>query len=130
MSNVQNLTFVCVRVSTVDQEFDSISCLLLKRTKDMVNKYRQLLVREAQVIPTSTHWCCDEAVVALLEANFVFVQQESPSAEMVMLERLFLQAERHTLAEDKRMVRRDPGQQTDLLWDGWIWSESALTIKR
>ncbi|XP_075904836.1 BRD4-interacting chromatin-remodeling complex-associated protein isoform X2 [Nelusetta ayraudi] len=67
--------------TAVDQEFDSVSCFLLKRTKDMVNKYRQLLVREAQ---------------------------ESPSAEMVMLERLFLQAERHALAEDRRRVRRDP----------------------
>ncbi|CAJ1074709.1 BRD4-interacting chromatin-remodeling complex-associated protein [Xyrichtys novacula] len=66
----------------VDQEFDSVSGFLLKRTKDMVNKYRQLLVREAQ--------------------------QESPSAEMVMLERLFLQAERSALAEDRRRVRRDP----------------------
>ncbi|XP_049453099.1 BRD4-interacting chromatin-remodeling complex-associated protein [Epinephelus fuscoguttatus] len=66
----------------VDQEFDTVSGFLLKRTKDMVNKYRQLLVREAQ--------------------------QESPSAEMVMLERLFLQAERCALAEDRRRVRRDP----------------------
>nr|XP_040055830.1 BRD4-interacting chromatin-remodeling complex-associated protein isoform X2 [Gasterosteus aculeatus aculeatus] len=65
----------------VDQQFDTVSGFLLKRTKDMVNKYRQLLVREAQ---------------------------ESPSAEMVMLERLFLQAERCALAEDRRRVRRDP----------------------
>ncbi|XP_067337052.1 BRD4-interacting chromatin-remodeling complex-associated protein isoform X2 [Channa argus] len=66
----------------VDQEFDTVSGFLLKRTKDMVNKYRQLLVREAQ--------------------------QESPSAEMVMLERLFLQAERYALMEDRRKARRDP----------------------
>ncbi|KAM9777763.1 BRD4-interacting chromatin-remodeling complex-associated protein [Neosynchiropus ocellatus] len=66
----------------VDQEFDSVSGFLLKRTKDMVNKYRQLLVRETQ--------------------------QESPSAEMVMLDRLFLQAERCVLVEDRRRARRDP----------------------
>lgn len=36
---------------TVDQEFDIVSSFLLKRTKDMVNKYRQLLVKEAQVRP-------------------------------------------------------------------------------
>ncbi|XP_024127659.1 BRD4-interacting chromatin-remodeling complex-associated protein isoform X2 [Oryzias melastigma] len=65
----------------VDEEFDSMSYFLLKRTKDMVNKYRQLLVKETQ---------------------------ESPSAEMVMLERLFLQAERFSLAEDRRRARRDP----------------------
>ncbi|KAM4723856.1 BRD4-interacting chromatin-remodeling complex-associated protein isoform 2-T2 [Anableps anableps] len=68
--------------SLVDQEFDTVSGFLLKRTKDMVNKYRQLLVKETQ--------------------------QESPSAEMVMLERLFLQAERFTLAEERRRARKDP----------------------
>ncbi|KAJ3613131.1 hypothetical protein NHX12_019383 [Muraenolepis orangiensis] len=67
---------------SVDQEFDTVSGFLLKRTKDMVNKYRQLLVAEAQ--------------------------QDSPSAEMVMLERLFLQAERFTLGEDRRRARTDP----------------------
>ncbi|KAG7510207.1 hypothetical protein JOB18_016079 [Solea senegalensis] len=68
--------------TSVDQEFDTVSCFLLRRTKDMVNKYRQLLLKEAQ--------------------------QESPSAEMVMLERLFLQAERYALVEDRRRARRDP----------------------
>ncbi|XP_017270766.1 BRD4-interacting chromatin-remodeling complex-associated protein isoform X2 [Kryptolebias marmoratus] len=66
----------------VDWEFYTMSGFLLKRTKDMVNKYRQLLVKETQ--------------------------QESPSAEMVMLERLFLQAERFALTEDRRRARRDP----------------------
>ncbi|XP_077396176.1 BRD4-interacting chromatin-remodeling complex-associated protein [Festucalex cinctus] len=69
-------------LALVDQEFDTVSRFLLQRTKDMVNKYRQLLVREA--------W------------------QESPSAEMVMLERLFLQAERFSLGEDRRQAHRDP----------------------
>ncbi|XP_071375783.1 BRD4-interacting chromatin-remodeling complex-associated protein [Centroberyx affinis] len=68
--------------NSVDQEFDTVSGFLLKRTKDMVNKYRQLLIGETQ--------------------------QESPSAEMVMLERLFLQAERFALGEDRRRARRDP----------------------
>ncbi len=40
-----------------------------------------------------------------------FLQQESPSAEMVMLERLFLQSERVSLAEDRRKTRRDPGNK-------------------
>lgn len=52
-------------------------------------------------------WCrvCNWGNVNLLP------QQESPSAEMVMLERLFLQAERCALAEDRRRVRRDPGER-------------------
>lgn len=40
---------------------------------------------------------------------YCFLQQDSPSAEMVMLERLFLQSERLSLGEDKRRARRDPG---------------------
>ncbi|KAJ8289639.1 hypothetical protein GJAV_G00003610, partial [Gymnothorax javanicus] len=67
---------------TVDQQFDAVSGVLLKRTKDMLNKYRQLLLGEAQ--------------------------QVSPSAEMVMLERLFLQAERGLLGEERRKARLDP----------------------
>ncbi|KAG5857892.1 hypothetical protein ANANG_G00024220 [Anguilla anguilla] len=67
---------------TVDQQFDAVSGILLKRTKDMLNKYRQLLLGEAQ--------------------------QVSPSAEMVMLERLFLQAERGVLGEERRKARLDP----------------------
>ncbi|KAJ8340924.1 hypothetical protein SKAU_G00332150 [Synaphobranchus kaupii] len=67
---------------TVDQQFDTVSGILLKRTKDMLNKYRQLLLGEAQ--------------------------QVSPSAEMVMLERLFLQAERGVLGEERRKARIDP----------------------
>ncbi|XP_057716080.1 BRD4-interacting chromatin-remodeling complex-associated protein isoform X2 [Corythoichthys intestinalis] len=68
-------------LTLVDQEFDIVSGFLLKRSKDMVNKYRQLLVRET--------W-------------------ESPSAEMVMLERLFLQAERFSFGEDRRRAQGDP----------------------
>ncbi|XP_066551083.1 BRD4-interacting chromatin-remodeling complex-associated protein [Amia ocellicauda] len=66
----------------VDEQFEAVSSLLLKRTQDMLNKYRQLLLQEAR--------------------------QVSPSAEMVMLERLFLQDERSTLGEEKRMARLDP----------------------
>ncbi|XP_051724396.1 BRD4-interacting chromatin-remodeling complex-associated protein isoform X2 [Ctenopharyngodon idella] len=67
---------------SVDKQFECFSVVLLKRTKDMINKYRQLLLAESQ--------------------------QESPSAEMVMLERLFLQSERLSLGEDRRRARRDP----------------------
>ncbi|XP_028981598.2 BRD4-interacting chromatin-remodeling complex-associated protein isoform X2 [Esox lucius] len=66
----------------VDEQFDSVSGFLLKRTKDMLNRYRQLLLGEAL--------------------------QVMPSAEMVMLDRLFLQSERFSLAEDRKMARRDP----------------------
>ncbi|GAA6109484.1 BRD4-interacting chromatin-remodeling complex-associated protein [Tachysurus ichikawai] len=67
---------------TVDKQFENVSELLLKCTTDMLNKYRQLLLAESQ--------------------------QESPSAEMVMLERLFLQSERLLLGEERRRARGDP----------------------
>ncbi|XP_031643520.1 BRD4-interacting chromatin-remodeling complex-associated protein isoform X2 [Oncorhynchus kisutch] len=66
----------------VDKQFDTVSGFLLKRTKDMINKYRQLLLGEAL--------------------------QVMPSAEMVMLDRLFLQSERFSLGEDRHRARRDP----------------------
>eukprot|EP00063_Salmo_salar_P092265 XP_014067100.1 PREDICTED: glioma tumor suppressor candidate region gene 1 protein-like isoform X1 [Salmo salar] len=66
----------------VDKQFDTVSGFLLKRTKDMLNKYRQLLLGEAL--------------------------QVMPSAEMVMLDRLFLQSERFSLGEDRHRARRDP----------------------
>ncbi|XP_058605761.1 BRD4-interacting chromatin-remodeling complex-associated protein isoform X3 [Onychostoma macrolepis] len=68
---------------SVDKQFECVSVVLLKRIKDMLNKYRKLLLTESQ---------------------------ESPSAEMVMLERLFLQSERVSLAEDRRKTRRDPAE--------------------
>ncbi|XP_059376872.1 BRD4-interacting chromatin-remodeling complex-associated protein-like isoform X2 [Carassius carassius] len=67
---------------SVDKQFECVSVVLLKQFKDMLNKYRKLLLTESQ--------------------------QESPSAEMVMLERLFLQSERLSLMEDRRKTRRDP----------------------
>ncbi|XP_067312296.1 BRD4-interacting chromatin-remodeling complex-associated protein-like [Pseudorasbora parva] len=69
---------------SVDKQFECFSVVLLNRVKDMLNKYRQLLLAESL--------------------------QESPSAEMVMLERLFLQSERLSLGEDRRRARRDPAE--------------------
>ncbi|XP_058843226.1 BRD4-interacting chromatin-remodeling complex-associated protein [Acipenser ruthenus] len=72
----------------VDEQFGVVSSLLLKRTQEMLSKYRLLLLQEAR--------------------------QVSPSAEMVMLERLFLQDERSGLGEERRRARLDP--------DGYIAS--------
>ncbi|KAG5265964.1 hypothetical protein AALO_G00248340 [Alosa alosa] len=68
--------------NSVDEQFEAASAFLFNCTKNMQNKYRQLLLAEAQ--------------------------QDSPSAEMVMLERLFLQSERFALGEERRKARRDP----------------------
>ncbi|XP_052010005.1 BRD4-interacting chromatin-remodeling complex-associated protein-like isoform X1 [Xyrauchen texanus] len=76
---------------SVDKQFECISVLLLEQITDMLNKYRQLLLAGSQ--------------------------QESPSAEMVMLERLFLQSERHLLGEDRRRARRDPAESFLATWN-------------
>ncbi|XP_041123262.1 BRD4-interacting chromatin-remodeling complex-associated protein isoform X2 [Polyodon spathula] len=72
----------------VDEQFGAVSSLLLKRTQEMLSKYRLLLLQEAR--------------------------QVSPSAEMVMLERLFLQDERSGLGEERSRAKLDP--------DGYIAS--------
>ncbi|XP_056153382.1 BRD4-interacting chromatin-remodeling complex-associated protein-like [Lampris incognitus] len=68
--------------SQVDEEFESVATQVLKRTQAMVNKYRRLLMVEAE--------------------------RPSPSSEMVMIDRTFNQEERSNLTQDKRMVLVDP----------------------
>ncbi|XP_029934488.1 BRD4-interacting chromatin-remodeling complex-associated protein-like isoform X2 [Myripristis murdjan] len=66
----------------VDEEFEHVATQVLKRTQAMVNKYRRLLMVEAEC--------------------------SSPSSEMVMIDRTFNQEERSNLTQDKRMVLVDP----------------------
>ncbi|XP_029311480.1 BRD4-interacting chromatin-remodeling complex-associated protein-like [Cottoperca gobio] len=68
--------------SQVDDEFEVVATQVLKRTHVMVNKYRRLLMVEAE--------------------------RSSPSSEMVMIDRTFNQEERSNLTQDKRMVLVDP----------------------
>ncbi|NXX48883.1 BICRL protein, partial [Tricholaema leucomelas] len=72
----------------VDSEFESVATQLLKRTQAMLNKYRCLLIEDAMRI--------------------------NPSAEMVMIDRMFNQDERASLTRDKRLALVDPdGYQAD-----------------
>ncbi|XP_075060278.1 BRD4-interacting chromatin-remodeling complex-associated protein-like isoform X3 [Mixophyes fleayi] len=66
----------------VDNEFESTATHLLKKTQAMLNKYRLLLMEDAMRI--------------------------NPSAEMVMLDRMFNQEERAGLTREKRMSVVDP----------------------
>ncbi|XP_054839644.1 BRD4-interacting chromatin-remodeling complex-associated protein-like isoform X2 [Eublepharis macularius] len=66
----------------VDNEFESVATQLLKRTQAMLNKYRCLLLEDAMRI--------------------------NPSAEMVMIDRMFNQEERQSLSRDKRLAIVDP----------------------
>ncbi|XP_045148591.1 BRD4-interacting chromatin-remodeling complex-associated protein [Echinops telfairi] len=69
----------------VDEEFETVSTQLLKRTQAMLNKYRLLLLEESRRV--------------------------SPSAEMVMIDRMFIQEEKTTLALDKQLAKEKPGKR-------------------
>uniref|UniRef100_K9INS2 Putative vesicle coat complex copii subunit sfb3 n=1 Tax=Desmodus rotundus TaxID=9430 RepID=K9INS2_DESRO len=72
----------------VDNEFETVATQLLKRTQAMLNKYRCLLLEDAM--------------------------RAHPSAEMVMIDRMFNQEERASLSRDKRLALVDPeGFQAD-----------------
>ncbi|XP_059388624.1 BRD4-interacting chromatin-remodeling complex-associated protein-like [Carassius carassius] len=66
----------------VDEEFEAVAIQVLNKTQAMVNKYRRLLMVEAE--------------------------RSSPSSETVMIDRTFNQEERGNLTQDKRMVIVDP----------------------
>ncbi|KAM9358605.1 BRD4-interacting chromatin-remodeling complex-associated protein [Symphorus nematophorus] len=67
----------------VDDEFEKVSCHLLKRTQAMLDKYRYLLFAESK-------------------------QRLGPSAEMVMIDRMFIQEEKIALSQDRILARERP----------------------
>ncbi|KAG8443715.1 hypothetical protein GDO86_009040 [Hymenochirus boettgeri] len=69
-------------IGKVDHEFESVSTHLLKKMQSMLNKYRSLLLEDAMRI--------------------------TPSAEAVMLDRMFNQEERAALTCEKRFAIVDP----------------------
>lgn len=69
-------------IQKVDNEFEAMATHLLKKTQAMLNKYRLLLMEDAKRI--------------------------TPSAEMVMLDRIFNQEERAALTREKRTAVIDP----------------------
>uniref|UniRef100_A0A3B4Y1F6 BICRA like chromatin remodeling complex associated protein n=1 Tax=Seriola lalandi dorsalis TaxID=1841481 RepID=A0A3B4Y1F6_SERLL len=73
-----------------DEEFEAVATQVLKRSQAMVNKYRRLLMVEAEL------------------------QRSSPSSEMVMIDRTFNQEERSNLTQDKRMILVDPDTDSAL----------------
>ncbi|XP_069313490.1 BRD4-interacting chromatin-remodeling complex-associated protein [Eulemur rufifrons] len=78
----------------VDEEFETVSTQLLKRTQAMLNKYRLLLLEESRRV--------------------------SPSAEMVMIDRMFIQEEKTTLALDKQLAKEKP--------DEYVSSSRSLSL--
>ncbi|XP_065138862.1 BRD4-interacting chromatin-remodeling complex-associated protein isoform X2 [Paramisgurnus dabryanus] len=66
----------------VDDEFESVSSQLLKRTQAMLDKYRHLLFEESKRL--------------------------GPSAEMVMIDRMFIQEEKVALSQDRVLAKEKP----------------------
>ncbi|XP_067895849.1 BRD4-interacting chromatin-remodeling complex-associated protein-like [Heterodontus francisci] len=66
----------------VDEEFEVVSTQLLKRTQAMLNKYRLLLFEESR--------------------------RTKPSAEMVMIDRMFIQEEKVAFLEAEQLARDGP----------------------
>lgn len=133
---------------SVDEEFETVSTQLLKRTQAMLNKYRLLLLEESRV-GFSSCWgpfpCCELSLPcsgqewglslagrevdglsltgyilpgpSLPQLAFSCVlyitlpQRVSPSAEMVMIDRMFIQEEKTTLALDKQLAKEKPGEK-------------------
>lgn len=132
--------------SAVDEEFETVSTQLLKRTQAMLNKYRLLLLEESRVggrhlLPLGTLPPSEASEgrreaggqmtgavcigphpprvhpVALSSPSCCFTcppsppQRVSPSAEMVMIDRMFIQEEKTTLALDKQLAKEKPGER-------------------
>ncbi|XP_031719507.1 BRD4-interacting chromatin-remodeling complex-associated protein isoform X4 [Anarrhichthys ocellatus] len=72
----------------VDDEFETVSCQLLKRTQAMLDKYRHLLFAESKVFKPE--------------------QRLGPSAEMVMIDRMFIQEEKIALSQDRILAKERP----------------------
>lgn len=92
--------------STVDEEFEDVATQVLNRTCAMVNKYRRLLMVEAEVGAQTGVSFLTRRVLTVYSSP----QRSSPSSEMVMIDRTFNQEERSTLTQDKRLVLVDPGR--------------------
>ncbi|KAJ8402165.1 hypothetical protein AAFF_G00370300 [Aldrovandia affinis] len=73
----------------VDEEFQSVSSQLLKRTRAMLDKYRLLLFEESK-------------------------QRLGPSAEMVMIDRMFIQEEKTALNHDRVLATERPDEYAAL----------------
>ncbi|KAJ8266602.1 hypothetical protein GJAV_G00132380 [Gymnothorax javanicus] len=72
----------------VDAEFESVSSQLLKRSQAMVDKYRLLLFEESKRL--------------------------GPSAEMVMIDRMFIQEEKSALSQDRVLAKERPDEYAAL----------------
>ncbi|XP_060929562.1 BRD4-interacting chromatin-remodeling complex-associated protein isoform X2 [Limanda limanda] len=92
----------------VDDEFEKVSSQLLKRTQAMLDKYRSLLFAESK-------------------------QRLGPSAEMVMIDRMFIQEEKVALSQDRILAKERPEEfvaNARLLGSGVSSQEKSAAAER
>lgn len=99
----------------MDDEFENVSCHLLKRTQAMVDKYRHLLFEESKV-SFKSHSLDLFLCLDLMSPQFIGIlcvcyleQRLGPSAEMVMIDRMFIQEEKVALSQDRVLAKEKPG---------------------
>lgn len=90
-------------VQKADNLYSSVSSQLVKRSQKMMEKYRQLLFDESM--------------------------REHPSAEMVMLYRVFLTNERAALAEEKKLAKENPTELLNAIKKGNNFEETSNSIQ-
>ncbi|XP_033832356.1 BRD4-interacting chromatin-remodeling complex-associated protein isoform X1 [Periophthalmus magnuspinnatus] len=86
----------------VDEEFERVSSMLQKRTQAMVDKYRHLLFSESK-------------------------QRLGPSAEMVMIDRMFIQEEKVAISQDRILAKERP---EEFLANVRKWESAAISSKK
>ncbi|XP_053278975.1 BRD4-interacting chromatin-remodeling complex-associated protein isoform X2 [Pleuronectes platessa] len=97
----------------VDDEFEKVSSQLLKRTQAMLDKYRLLLFAESKAFKPE--------------------QRLGPSAEMVMIDRMFIQEEKVALSQDRILAKERPEEfvaNARLLGSGVSSQEKSAAAER
>uniref|UniRef100_A0A8C5QGE7 BRD4 interacting chromatin remodeling complex associated protein n=1 Tax=Leptobrachium leishanense TaxID=445787 RepID=A0A8C5QGE7_9ANUR len=89
-------------LTKVDEEFEAVSTHLLKRTQAMLNKYRLLLLEESRRV--------------------------SPSAEMVMIDRMFIQEEKIAMSLDRQLAKERPDEYVSSSARSQNLAPSAATV--
>ncbi|XP_072309047.1 BRD4-interacting chromatin-remodeling complex-associated protein isoform X2 [Eucyclogobius newberryi] len=86
----------------VDEEFERVSSMLQMRTQAMVDKYRHLLFSESK-------------------------QRLGPSAEMVMIDRMFIQEEKVAISQDRILAKERP---EEFLANVQKWESAAFSSEK
>lgn len=94
-----------VSLSSGEEIYEELSGALLERKDQMFAKYQCLIIQDSMVRLCRTPFLLHSVPGMTHTSHF---QKVDPTAEMVMLERMFLEAERARLKEERRLAQEDP----------------------